>query len=131
MVVDDPVEEFAVGHSGGGEGHILAPHQVVHPVHLVRIFEAGIPGALLVFTRPQPEPALQVTTQALESARRQHRLMEPAHADHDVDSGLFQGRHDSGRDVAVGDHRDPGAHLADLFHDRFVPGTVEHHHGQV
>ena len=56
---------------------------------------------------------------------------DAADAHRQVVVGAADGRIDRGRDVAVGDHLDARAGLADLGDQVVVPGPVEHHRGDV
>ena len=125
------MQEFPVGHTGGGEGHVLAADQVVDRISATQVLESRGAGSLLVFARAQPEPALEVSPQALERAGGEHRLGQPAHPHHHVDPGAFERGHDGGGDVAVAEQTDPGAGLAHLFHQGFVPGPIQHNHREI
>src|ERR1700730_3832656 len=131
VVVNDAVQELAIGDTGCRKRHVLPVDEVVHAVDPSQVFEARRTGLLFIIAGAKPQTALQVAAQALQRAGGQHRLRQTAHTEHHVDPGAFERRHDRRRDVAVAEQGDAGANLPHLVHQGFVARAVEHDDGQI
>ena len=85
----DPLQEFAIGHPGGSEDHVLAPCQVVGEIDPIRVIhvDAHPAAALLLLVRSPGEHGLDLATQAFQRRGGEHPFGGTAGAHHGVDTG--------------------------------------------
>src|SRR3954449_11751366 len=75
--IADAAEQIAVSHAGGGEEDVLAADQVVRGEDALEVV-AGVAGGLRLLLIAGPEPALELTAEALDPRRGEDPLRRPA-----------------------------------------------------
>src|SRR6185369_1381743 len=92
---------------------------------LLDVLDAELMRGFDLAARGRPELFLDLTAEAAQRARRQHRLPRAADPDREVVVRAADRGRDRRRDGAVLDQLDPGAGGADLLDQVVVPSPVE------
>jgi len=99
------VQQFTVGHAGGGEEAVVSANQIVGGEHAIEVVALGDRGISLGLVS-SPQLALDLAPHAFEGSGGCDTLGRAADTEENVDAGVGPGGGNGSEDVAVADELD-------------------------